>query len=120
MARFGIPIPQRNEALVRALAEMPGNYDEEYRILRPDGAVRWIRHRAFPVRDAQGCVYRVAGIAEDLTPQRAMELQLRQSQKMDSIGQLAGGVAHDFNNILTIILGHASLLRTWREPSGRV
>lgn len=47
--------------------QMAGTYDEEYRIVRPDGSVRWIRDRAFPIRDEAGTVYRLAGIAEDIT-----------------------------------------------------
>lgn len=86
--------------------------DQEYRIVRPDGSVRWIRDRAFPVRNAAGEFYRSAGLAEDITERKQLEAQMRQAQKMESIGQLAGGVAHDFNNILMVIQGHSSLIET--------
>lgn len=54
-----------------------GTYDEEYRIVRPDGSWRWIRDRAFPIRDADGQVYRIAGIAEDITEKKHVETQLQ-------------------------------------------
>ena len=61
----------REEIIRRALTEqVRGAYEVEYRILRPDGSLRWIRDRAFPVRSARGEVYRIAGLAEDITERK--------------------------------------------------
>jgi len=88
-----------------------GLFDETYRVVWPDGAVRWIHDRAFPIRDAAGRVVRIAGVAEDVTERLRLEEQVRHTQKMESIGLLAGGVAHDFNNMATVILACTELLR---------
>jgi PAS domain S-box-containing protein len=94
-----------------ATKQARGDYDETYRITRPDGSVRWIQDRAFPVRNEAGQVFRMVGTAEDITKHRRLEDQLRQTQKMEAIGTLAGGIAHDFNNILGAITGYTQLAR---------
>jgi PAS domain S-box-containing protein len=72
----------REQVLRAALQEQEtGVYDKEYRIVRPDGGVRWIRDRAFPVRDASGEVYRIAGIAEDITVRKEAEEALKRSHE---------------------------------------
>jgi len=63
------------------------------------------------LRDGQGASDAVIAIVRDATAQRAMETQLRQSEKLTALGQLAGGIAHDFNNLLQAILGYAQLMK---------
>jgi PAS domain S-box-containing protein len=88
-----------------------GRYDETYRIVRPDGSVRWIRDRAFPVDDGKREVRRIVGVAEDVTEQKKLEEQFRRAQRLEAIGTLSSGIAHDLNNILAPLLMVAPILR---------
>jgi len=91
--------------------QVAGTYDEEYRILRPDGMERWIRDRAFPVRGPDGALQHMVGVAEDITESKRLHEQFLRAQRMEAIGTLAGGIAHDLNNILAPVLMAPALLR---------
>ena len=84
---------------------------EEFRVVHPDGKVLTIKSDAIVMRDGEGNAVRMIGLNRDITEQRYLEAQLLQAQKMEAIGRLAGGVAHDFNNSLSVILGYAELSR---------
>lgn len=85
-------------------------FDHEYRILKPDGTVRWIWDRGYPVRGADGSVDRYIGVAQDITARKATEAALRRQETIDAIGHMTGGLAHDFNNVLAVVVGHLDLI----------
>jgi len=107
--------------VIDAYHERGRPYDHEYRIVREDGDVRWIRERGYPVPGSSGEVQLMTGVCTDVTERKEMGAQLRQQERLAAVGQLAGGVAHDFNNILASITLYAqmSLSRPGLAPETR-
>ncbi|MGB9666508.1 MAG: histidine kinase N-terminal 7TM domain-containing protein, partial [Candidatus Cryosericum sp.] len=91
-------------------------FQMDKRFIRPDGSIVWVSMTiaSFPLPIQEGPVHLC--MIEDITERMRAEAQLRQAQKMEAIGQLAGGVAHDFNNLLTGILGNMAIIRTDLPP----
>ena len=84
--------------------------DEEYRVVRPDGSVRWVRDRAFPVRNAAGRVYRIVGIAHDVTEERRAEEALREADRRKD--EFVAMLAHELRNPLAPICASLQILNT--------
>jgi PAS domain S-box-containing protein len=93
-----------------ALAAASDHWTGEYRFRHFDGSYLDLLERALIVRDSAGSAVRFVGSLMDVTARKQLQDQLVRSQKMEAFGQLAGGVAHDFNNFLTTILGYSDLL----------
>jgi len=98
---------ERFERLIRGEIE----YDRrEKRYILSDGRRVFADLHLYLVRDKKGAARYVIGISVDITERKSLETQLRQAQRMETIGRLAGGVAHDFNNLLMVIKGYCELL----------
>jgi two-component system, cell cycle sensor histidine kinase and response regulator CckA len=108
-------IKQRRAAQERG-ENVPSRY--EFKIITKDGTERWLDFTVSSIH-FEGAPASL-GIALDMTNQKKLEQQVRQSQKMESISSLAGGVAHDFNNILNIISGYASMVERHINDPGKL
>ncbi len=113
--------PEDREVARAALAELMQDRNQltpaPYRIVRPDGSIRWVESEAQLVHDSQGELESIVGTIRDVTDAKLaeatreqLESRLRQAQKLEAVGTLAGGIAHDFNNILSAVSGYAELV----------
>ena len=93
----------------------PAMRSVEMRIVRPDGSPRWLAVTGRLERDHNGHG-RIVGIASDVSARKQSDAAQLRSQKLEALGTLAGGVAHDFNNILLAIMGNAGLAETDLPP----
>jgi two-component system, cell cycle sensor histidine kinase and response regulator CckA len=100
----------RRDELKRLLQEQGIAKNFECEAYRKDGGRMWLSANVRAIFK-DGAVVRYEGMNEDITQRRRLEDQLRQAQKMEAVGQLAGGVAHDFNNALGVITGYSDLLQ---------
>lgn len=104
-------VAEARQALLKGEA-----FDEQYRIVRSDGSVRWLCDRACLVREPTS---HVIGVARDVTETRALEDELRQAQKAEALGTLAGSAVHDFGNLLQGIMGCLNMALHEQTPSER-
>ena len=137
---LGVPVPEMSSrpmsfidrmhpedadriGLFRDSAWRRQSFNEDFRFIRPDGETRWLRLRSFLIRDVEGAAFRVAGVIGDITEykraqeeSRAHQQRLVQSDKMNSLGRMVSGVAHEINNPNNLIMLNADVMETfWRH-----
>jgi signal transduction histidine kinase len=115
-------VPESRAATANSLAagEASGSLQVECRIRWPDGSLHDIHMVGRFWKDTEGVTTRVAGVVADITQHKVLEARLRHGEKMQAVGLLAGGVAHNFNNILTVVLGSLELAHSKVNASSRV
>jgi PAS domain S-box-containing protein len=106
---------------------LEGGFHIEYRISRPDGAIRWIHDRGFPVRDDQGNVHRIVGFAQDVTElkqaadrERQLLADLAHMARLTTMGEMASGLAHELNQPLSAIMNYLDASVRLLQNHGKV
>jgi PAS domain S-box-containing protein len=102
---------EKVEQAVQESAQTGKDFSLEHRVVRPDGKIRIVRQKAETLRDATGRTTRLIGTVQDVTEQKKIEAEFLRAQRMDGIGAIAGGMAHDLNNALAPILMGIQLIR---------
>ncbi|MBW3586392.1 MAG: PAS domain S-box protein, partial [Cyanobacteria bacterium 0813] len=102
--------------------QVQGDYDEEYRVVRLDGSVCWVRDRAFPVRNETGEIYRIVGIAEDITQRKLAEEFQKVAQTAQAANQaksaFLANMSHELRTPLNAIIGYSDMLKEDAEDLG--
>lgn len=102
-------LPRVRNTLAGAVNELE-DHTVEFRLLRADGEVAWLNLAARVLTDVAGRPVRVVGIGADVTERRRSEEHLRQVQRMEALGRLAGGIAHEANNQMAVVLGFSEFV----------
>jgi PAS domain S-box-containing protein len=102
--------------------QVQGDYDEEYRVVRSDGSICWVRDRAFPVRNETGEIYRIVGIAEDITQRKLAEEFQKVAQTAQAANQakssFLANMSHELRTPLNAIIGYSEMLKEDAEDLG--
>jgi len=109
--------PPEEYAHLWEMIKSGGEWRGEFHNRKKNGDLYWESALISPIKDSNGVVTHYLALKDDITEKKEMELHIREMETMESLGTLAGGVAHDFNNILGIILGHVSLLEIRRNEN---
>jgi two-component system, cell cycle sensor histidine kinase and response regulator CckA len=110
---------ERVDAAFAQAAKGSGDMRIEFRVIWPDGTTRWLSDHGEVVRDASGVPEYLTGAAVDVSERKLTEQRLIQAQRMDAVGHLAGGVAHEINNMMTVVLGFSTILLDTLREDGR-